>query len=67
MRILICMVWIKRIEKIGNEEIRSRAGPSKLYISEKIRKGRLIKLGHVEKKTEEDAMRAWKIEVSSLK
>ena len=44
---------------IRNEEIRSRTGVAN--ISEKIREDRLIWLGHVETKTEEDVvMRTWK-------
>ena len=51
MRNLRWMTGIKRIEKIGTEEIRARAGVAN--ISEKIREMRLSLLGHVERKTEE--------------
>ena len=50
---------IKRIEKIRNEEITSRAGVTN--IREKIREARLRWLDRVERKTEEDvAMRTWR-------
>ena len=53
------VMGIKRIEKIRNEEIRATAGVAN--ISENIREARLIWLGHVERKTEEDVvMRTWK-------
>ena len=53
---------IRRIEKIGNEEIRTRTGV--VNISEKIREARLRWLGHVERQTEEDVvMRTWKMDV----
>ena len=48
------MTGIKRIEKIRNEEIRARAGVAN--ISEKTRVARLRRLGHVERKTEEDIL-----------
>ena len=51
MRMLRWMMGIKRIEKIGNEEIRARAGVAN--ISEKIREVRLRWLGRVERKSEE--------------
>ena len=50
---------IKRIYKIGTEEIRGRAGVANT--SEKIREGRWRWLGHVERKTEDVVMRTWKI------
>ena len=53
MRILRQTTGIKRIENIRNEEIRARAGVAN--ISEKIREARLRWLGHVARKTEEDA------------
>ena len=57
MRMLRWMMGIKRIETIGNEEIMAN-------ISEKIRKAGLRRLGHVERKTEDDAvMRTWKMEL----
>ena len=43
---------IKRIEKMRNEEIGSRAGVANT--SDKLREARLRWLGHVERKTEED-------------
>ena len=59
MRMLIWMMGVKRIEKIRNENIRSRAGVAK---SEKIRGARLerVKFGRVEIKTEDVVMRTWK-------
>ena len=52
----------KRIEKIRNEEIITRAGVAN--ISEKIREARLRWLGHVERKIEEDVvMITWKMDV----
>ena len=42
------MMGIKRIEKIGTEEIRATADVAN--ISEKIREARLRSLGHVERK-----------------
>ena len=57
MRML--MMGIKMIEKIGNEEIRARAGVAN--ISKKIRVTKLRWLGHVERNTEGDiVMRTWK-------
>ena len=57
------VIGIKRIEKITNEEIKARPGVAN--ISENIREARLRWLGHVERKTEEDAvMRTWQMEVS---
>ena len=61
MRMLRWMMGIKRIEKIGNEEIRARADVAN--VSEKIREARPRWLGHVEKKTDEDVVhvrRTWK-------
>ena len=52
---------IKRIEKIGNEEIRARE--SVTNISANIREARLRWLGHMERKTEDVVMRTWKMEV----
>ena len=46
--------WKKRIDKIKNEEIRARAAV--VNITEKIREARLIWLGQVERKTEEDVV-----------
>ena len=51
MRMLRSKMGIKRIEKIGNEEIRTRACVAN--INEKIREARLRWLGHLERKTEE--------------
>ena len=45
---------IKRIEKMRNEEIRSRTGVAN--ISEKIREVRLRWLGHVARKTDNENM-----------
>ena len=48
---------IKRIEKIRNEEIRTREGVANI-----IREVRPRWLGHVERKTEQDVvMRTWKV------
>ena len=56
------MMGMKRIEKIRNEEIRSRAGATK--INARIGEARLRWLGHVERKTQEDVvMRTWKTEM----
>ena len=60
---LRCMMGIKRTEKIGIEEIRARTGVAN--ISETIREVRLIWLGHVKGKTQEDVvMRTWKMKVN---
>ena len=57
------MLGIKRVEKIGNEEIGARECVAN--ISEKIIEVRVRWLGHVERKTEEDVvMRTCKMEVS---
>ena len=62
IRILRWMIGIKRIEKTRNEEI--RAGTGVANKSEKIREARLRRLGHVERKPEEDVvMRTWKMAV----
>ena len=50
MRMLRCMMGIKRIEKVRTEEIRARAGVGN--IREKIREARLRWLGQVARKTE---------------
>ena len=50
MTMLIWMMRIKSIEKIGNEEIRTRAGVAN--ISEKIKEEKLKWLCHVKRKTE---------------
>ena len=52
MRMLRWMMGIKRIEKIGTEVVRARAGVAN--ISENIREARLSWLGHVERKPDED-------------
>ena len=63
MRMLRWITGIKWVEKIGTEEIRTRAGVAN--ISEKIREARLRWLGHVERKTEEDiVIRTWKMGLS---
>ena len=63
MKMLMWMMGIKRIEKIRTKEIRARAGVAN--ISKNIREARLRWLGHMERKTEEDAvMRTWKTGVS---
>ncbi len=54
MRMLRWMMGMKTIEKIRNEETRSRSGVANM--SEKIREARLRWLGHVERKTEEDVV-----------
>ena len=54
MRSLIRMIGMKRIVKIGHEELRARAGLAN--ISEKLRVARQIWLGHMERKTEEDEL-----------
>ena len=60
-RTLRWMMGIKRIEKMRNEEIRARAGTANINIS---REARLIWLGHVERKTDEDVvMRPWKTDM----
>ena len=62
MRMLRRMVGIKRIEKIRDDETRTKAGAAK--ISENIREAILRWLGHVERKTEEDTvMSSWKMDV----
>ena len=56
------MMGKKRIEKIGNEEVRATAGLAN--ISEKLREAILRWLGHVERKIEEDVvMRTRNMEV----
>ena len=56
----------KRIEKIRNEEIRAKAVVAN--ISEIIREVRPRRLGHVERKAEEDVViRTWKIEVDGCR
>ena len=63
MRMLRCMMGMKRIEKIGTGEIRAMAGVEN--ISEKIRGARLRWLGHVEGKTDEDiVMITWNFDGS---
>ena len=57
MRMLRWMMGMKTIEKIRNEETRSRSGVAN--ISEKIWGARLRWLGHVERKTEEDVVLKW--------
>ena len=54
MIMLRWMMGMKTIEKIRNEETRSRSGVANM--SEKIREARLRWLGHVERKTEEDVV-----------
>ena len=57
---------IKSSGKIRNDEMRTRAGVAN--VSENIREARLRRLGHVERKTEEDlVMRTWKMEVGGPK
>ena len=59
MRMLRWMMGIKSIEKIGNEEIRARAGVAN--ITKKIRVTKLRWLVHVERNTEGNlVMRTWK-------
>ena len=48
IRMLRCMIGIKRIEKIRNEEIRARAGVANK--SKKIIEAGQRSLGHVERK-----------------
>ena len=65
MRMLRWMMGIKRIEKIGNEEIRARAGVAN--INARIGEARPKWLGLVERKTQEDVViRTWKMEVGGL-
>ena len=65
MRMLRWITGIKRIEKIGNEEITARTGVAN--ISETIREARLTWLSNFETRRKTESyivMRTWKLEVS---